>query len=198
MEETQENDLQEVQPDENEQGTDEPVVTDGEEVVVDPKMKELQDELADKDEQIANLSRLKREQKKEAKKSVPNKKTKQSDELDYGQKAYLNTKEIAESEHDFVNTELQESGLSLNELLDNGYFQAKLKEMRDTVAVKEATPSSTRGSTESANTKVGYWIDKGELPPNTPDNQQLRTDVVNARMENNKSAKFSSESIIEG
>ena len=191
-EENQENALQEATP-------DEPVVEDDSDVVevddeADSEVADLRRELQKKQDKIDALATASREEKKamrDAKKSDKSKQTnKQSDGLDYGQKAYLNTKGIEESEHGFIQDQLSESGLELNELLNNGYFKAKLQEQIDTRVVKEATPSGTRGAKEPANSKTAYWLDKGELPPNTPENRKLRAEVVNARIksENNRSS----------
>jgi len=197
MDENPQNDSQEVQPEETEQTSDEST-EEAQPDERDTQIETLQSEADKKDKRIADLSSKARELKKEAKKSDV-KEEKQSDELDYGQKAYLNTKDITESEHDFVNQQLKDSGLPLNELLNNGYFKAKLQETRDAKVVSEATPSSTRGSSEPSSTKAQHWVDKGELPPDTPENRQLRADVVNRRMEVEKSAsQFTSQSIVEG
>lgn len=201
MEDNPQNDSQEVQPVEetNEQESGESTEVKPESDERDSKIEELQAEVEKKDKRIADLSSKTRDLKKEAKKSDTPKAENQSDELDYGQKAYLNTKEIVESEHDFVNEQLKKSGLSLNELLDNGYFKAKLQEVRDAKVVSEATPSQTRGATEPSSSKAQHWVDKGELPPDTPENRKLRIDVVNKRMEVEKNAsQFTSQSVVEG
>lgn len=204
MEETPKNDLQEDQPEQfdqyEEESSDE---SEAEEVETpDPKDEEiakLREESEAKDKQISDLSRIKREAKKKVKSDTSNKTNKQSDELDYGQRAYLNTKGIDEADHDFVNEQRISSNLPLEELLNNGYFQSQLKERVGSREVKEATPSGTRGSAEPSNTKVQHWLDKGELPPDTPENNKLRQDVVNARIAQNANAKnFTSQSVVEG
>jgi len=198
MEENPQNDSQDVQPVEeaNEQESDESQKAP--ETEVDPRIGELEEELEKKDKRIKDLSSKARDLKKEAKKSdAP--KAHQSDALDYGEKAYLNTKEIAEADHEFVLEQKVESGLKLEELLDNGYFKAKLQERVDAKVVKDATPSGTRGATEPAQSKVDFWIQKGELPPDVPENRQLRVDVVNARVSNEASrGNFTRESVVEG
>jgi uncharacterized protein (DUF3084 family) len=170
-----ENDLQEVQPDETEQESE------------NPELESLRRELAEKDEQIANLSKLKRELKKEVKevkKSDSTHITKQTDDLDWGEKSYLRASGIEPLDFDFVQEQMRESGIrDIGKLIENPYFKTALKEQIDARAVKEATPSKTRGSSESTTTKVDYWIARGELPPNNPENAQLRRDVVNRRLE---------------
>lgn len=183
MDENPKNDSQGVQPDTNEQPSD---AVDTSTETVNPEIEALKRELSEKDEQIASLSKLKRELKKEvrAKKSdgdeapINNK----SDDFDYGQLAYLETKGIQENEIDFVREEMSKAGVELKELVTNEYFQAKLKKHRDIVAVRDATPSNTRSSGESPSTKAEYWINKGENPPNTPENQALRREIVNKKL----------------
>jgi len=142
------------------------------------------------------------EVKKKSEKKEPEakKEEKKSDELDYGQKAYLNTKEIKESEHGFIEDQLAESGLELNEMLENGYFKAKLQEFRDKAAVDSSSDiKQGRGAQESAKSKAEYWVEKGELPPNTAENFELRQEVVNLRTAREKGghSQFTPHGVIE-
>lgn len=119
------------------------------------------------------------------------------DGLDYAQKAFLNSEGI--KEFDFVQEKMEESGIKdLEKLLSNKFFQSELKDHREAQTVKDATPSGTRSDSKPANTKVDYWIDKGELPPDTPENRQLRRDVVNEREKReNARNQFTSSPIVE-
>lgn len=188
-----ENDLQDVQPDEIEQ--------EAEVEVENPEIAKLRKELEEKDKQIADLARAKRELKKEIKKPAPDSPKNfknQSDEMDYGMKAYLRSEGIEPSEFEFVGDQLKQSGLkSVEDLLSNGYFQSQLKAKREAKAVEDATPSQTRGSIEPPSTRAEYWIAKGELPPNTPENRALRIEVVNKRVALEKSrSQFTDEPIV--
>ena len=119
------------------------------------------------------------------------KKPKPKDEFDLGEKAYLRSSGIDPTEFDFVKKEMSESGITdVDKLLASGYFQSKLKETRDAKAVVDATPSATRGQTENQGAKTDYWLAKtdSELPPDTGENQQLRIDVVNARIARDRAA----------
>lgn len=104
-------------------------------------------------------------------------------ELDLGKKAYLRASGIEPTEFSFVNEELKTSGESdVEKLMSNPYFQARLKEKREAIAIARATPDgSKRGGGEVATSKVDYWLAKNEMPPNTPENVQLRRDYVNAK-----------------
>ena len=125
--------------------------------------------------------------------------TTKSDELDYGQLAYLHSKGIEDSEHDFIQGELEKFGGELKDLMSNDYFQASLKTHRDTVAVKDATPSNTRAGGEIPSSKPEFWIAQDKFPEDTPENTQLRRDIVNKKIEiDKKTGMFTSQPIIEG
>lgn len=128
--------------------------------------------------------------------SEPNKPSEtKSDGLDYGQKAFLISNGIKKEEFEFVQSELQNSGKTLEELLDNNYFKQQLEDNREFAKTKEATPDNTNRTGESPKTAVDYWVNKGELPPNTPENQQLRREVVNKRIDlETNGSKFASNS----
>lgn len=193
MNENSQNDEQEVQPEE---------VTEQEEVVADeqeseeevnPEVAKLREELAEKDKQISDLSRAKREAKKAQKatqdKDTSTSKTEQSSELDYAKKAYLRTEGIESSEFDFIQEQMDESGINdIEKLLQNNYFKSELKARRADAEILKATPpGSRRTSGTSAKMTVDYWVAKGELPPNEAQYQKLRQDVVNANVAKEKS-----------
>jgi len=109
--------------------------------------------------------------------------TTKSDDLDYGQLAFLTAKGIeSDEEIDFVKEQLQESGKPLKDLFGNKYFQAGLKEFREANATTNATPRDSKRPGQSASDTVEYWIAKGELPKD----KELARKVVNARMAKEK------------
>lgn len=170
---------------------------------VETSTESIEDVKARLEEAQAEASKYKRMLERKAKKADKTSTTdkKESDGFDYGQLAYLQQNGIESDHQDFVQEEMESSGLELKDLLKNGYFQSKLKARRDSLAVQEASPQGkTRSSTEAPSSKVDYWLQKGGLPENTPDNFQLRADIVNARIAREKSSKsnFSTQSIVEG
>lgn len=176
-----------------------PEATEAEAPVVNEEVEALKTEILEKDEQIKNLGIKARKAKKEFKAETKEEITKKSDELDYAQLAYLQSKEIKDSEIDFVQKELETSGVELKELLSNDYFQSKLKTHRDGVAIKDATPSNTRAGGEVPSSKPEYWIAQDKFPEDTPANTQLRRDIVNKKMDiAKKTGMFTSNPIIEG
>lgn len=123
-----------------------------------------------------------------------------SGELDLTQKAYLNSEGIkGKSEHGLVQEWMQDTGKSIEDIVENARFQAELKDLREGNATKEAMPKGTRRSTQTARDSVEYWVAKGELPPNTPENRELRQKVVNARIKAKKDTnQFTSTPVIGG
>jgi hypothetical protein len=105
----------------------------------------------------------------------------QPKEFDYGQKAFLIANGIKTEEFDFVKSVIAATGKSLDDVIVSKYFQAELKEKRDAEAVKNATPSDTKRTAPSINSTVDYWLEKGEYPPNTPENRKLRQEVQAAK-----------------
>lgn len=105
--------------------------------------------------------------------------------LDYGQKAYLRSEGIKRgAEQELVEEFMENSGKSLEDILDSRVFQAELKSLREDITTKEATPSNSKRSTSTSKDKVDYWIKKGELPP--IDQPELRQQVVNAKIKKEK------------
>ena len=128
------------------------------------------------------------------------KKEKQSGELDYGMKAYLRSEGIEPNEFDFITEQMEESGIrDIEKLVANSYFKSQLKERREQKSVENATPSKSRATGDSSKTKVDYWVGKGELPPDTAENVQLRRDVLNKRIDIEKNRnRFSGNSVTYG
>lgn len=150
----------------------------------------------------AKLARLERQAKQLRKKlgveesENKSKKSKKSDDLDYGQLAYLSAKGVESDEDiDLVKEVIAETGKDLKDVIKSKYFQAELKERRETRAVREAIPSGSKRSGTSTKDTVEYWLAKGQLPPS--DQTELRRKVVNARITKESSgSKFSSTPVV--
>lgn len=99
-------------------------------------------------------------------------------ELGYDHKAYLVANGIkGNDEFSVVQEVMQNTGKSLDEVIEMRYVQAELKALREEKATAYATPrgDKVRGGKSAQNT-VEYWIAKGELPP--ADQTDLRRKVV--------------------
>ena len=121
----------------------------------------------------------------------------QTKEFDYGQKAFLTANGIKTAEEqEIVRNWMENTGKILDDVPDNKYLQAELKELREAVVVKGAIPTGNKRSAPAPKDTVDYWLAKGELPPE--DQIQLRRDVVNARYkkESPSTSKFSSNPVV--
>lgn len=111
----------------------------------------------------------------------PSRTSKKSEGFDYGEKAFLTANGIKGSdEHEFAQKLQKQTGLDLDSMLEDTYFQTKLNEFREQRATSNATPSGTKRSNNSSVDTVEYWIAKGALPPASE--VELRRKVVNARL----------------
>lgn len=133
----------------------------------------------------AKRARLKRQleqlDKKYPVEEKPEPSKSKSNDLDYGQKAFLVANGIKGTEEiNLVKDIMQNTGKTLDEVLESKYFQSELQELRSEIATKNAIPSSSKRSNQSSDDTVEYWLAKGELPPESE--RELRLKVVNARL----------------
>lgn len=121
------------------------------------------------------------ESKLKTKDSEPQKKETKSDDFGYDVKAYLKSSGIKADEFDFVRKELKNFSGSVDDLIENEYFQNKLEKERKLKETADAIPKSKR-SGAPATDSVDYWLSKPfeEVP------QNMRNKVVTARMEQEK------------
>lgn len=126
--------------------------------------------------------------------------TQQTGKLDYGQKAYLNSEGIKGSdEHALVVRIMKESGNDMESVIASGYFKTELKTLRETTAAAAASPQGKNRSGNTSMNQVDYWLGKGGLPPDTPENRKLRQDVVNARLKKETdTSMFSANPVVGG
>jgi hypothetical protein len=127
--------------------------------------------------------------------------TKQSSDLDYGQKAYLKTYGIAGSDElQLVREYQQRTGDPLDALVEDDIFQAKLGKLREARAAAEAVPKSTNRSQSSTHDDVDYWrgkIDAGQASLYDIPDLAVRRKVLDARIEQEKSGSRFSDSPIQ-
>ena len=147
-------------------------------------------ELALKNQGIANRFKTKAERLKEkVAEPILQKGQTKSDELDYGQLAYLAANDIkSDDEIEFAQNVAKETGKDLKSVLGSKYFQAELAEMRESKATANAVPKGTKRSNTSSIDDVDYWIAKDELPPESPENRDLRAKIVNEKIKREKNA----------
>lgn len=180
------------------------IVNDEDDVVVVPEIVEVKDdegndttdwkaqalaaqELALKNQGIAQRYKTKLEKAKEKSEANPDKKEAKTDGIDYAQEAYLLAHGIREAdEREMIEDRMKQTGKSLKEVMENKYFQQDLEGLRADKATKLAIPTNTNRSNPSTRDTVDYWKTKIEAGKATlldiPD-IKLRRQVVNSRLE---------------
>lgn len=104
---------------------------------------------------------------------------KQSNGLDYGQKAFLVANGVkGDVETRLVQNVMRETGKTLEQVLESKYFQAELKDIRDLQQSANAIPAGKR-SGNMASDNVDYWLTKDfkDVPAD------MKAKVVNARLQ---------------
>ena len=142
------------------------------------KRARLQRQLAQHDKKYPELVQQKTQKQTE---------TRNSGELDYGQKAFLAEYGVkGRDEIKLFQEIMRNTGKKdLESVLESKYFKSELEEMRALRSTAEANPSGSKRSGQSSADSVDYWIAKGELPPAS--NPELRRQVVNARLKKSES-----------
>lgn len=128
------------------------------------------------------LTKIEKELGQEPKKTA--KQTKAT-EIDLGHLAFHNSKSNSvKIEHDedieYLKETMNRTGSTQSELLNDDYFQGKLKQRQEARVAKSAIPSNTKRSSTTTQNEVQYWINKGQMPP--ADQVELRRAVLNERL----------------
>src|SRR3990167_1576872 len=174
-----------------------------------PEIEEDQDDTTDwktlalKNQGIAKrtqskLKKLKLElEKVEAKPKIKEpEKTEKKQGFDYGEKAFLKASDVTPDEFPLVEEFIKETGKTLDEVLENKYFRAEQKELREQKASADAIPSGSKRSPKSSKDEVDYWLAKGELPP--ADQPELRREYVNKKIKIKESGSpFTSRPVVQ-
>jgi len=122
---------------------------------------------------------------------------KQEEGFDYAEKAYMKVNDVLPDEYELVQKIMEDTGKNLDEVLESKYFRAEQKEHRESKASEDAIPDGGQRGGKSAKDSVDYWIAKGEMPPNTPEYQQLRREYVNSRLKKETdTSKFSDKPVV--
>ena len=148
-----------------------------------PEVKTEKKVFTDEEQYAIHQRELKKLGKKLGIEPEPKSKRTKSDDLDYGQKAFLVANGIkGADETTLVKEIMSDTGKSLDEVLESKHFQGTLKDLRDARVSSEAIPKGTKRSSSSSVDDVDFWIAKDELPPDTYENRKLRTDIVNKKI----------------
>lgn len=104
-----------------------------------------------------------------------------SNELDYGQKAFLVASGYKEAdEQTLIQEAMTQTGKKLEEVLAMPFVVGQIDDLRKGKATTEATPKRGDRTNAPVRDTVEYWLNKGELPP--ADQRELRQKVVNAKI----------------
>lgn len=124
------------------------------------------------------------------------KKGKKSDELDYAQLAFHNSKSNSlkietEEEMEFLKQQMEETGKSMQGLLNSKFFQTEYAAFKEAKIVDNSMPDvPNRNTATSASKTLEFWMNRGEeLPPKTYENEKLILDIIDARYEKAKRGK---------
>lgn len=178
---------------ENETKVEETTEETTEEKTEEETTKKEEDKEEEKPEETpeAKKSRLTRQLKQHTKKfdledesdsSKTTKKTKSSG-IDKGDKAILIASGIKRgSEMELVEEYVENTGKSIDDVLDSKYFQAELKDLRTEETVKEATPTDRKRTGEGSKTTDDYEYDKYIKSGKLPENKELAQKLVNRRV----------------
>lgn len=109
-------------------------------------------------------------------------------DLDYGQKAFLNSLGFKDAEDQkYVQQTMKDTGKSLEEVIAVPFVAAELKRLGEERATKAAIPAADGGRQGApARNEVDYWLNADKLPP--VDQVELRRKVVKAKIAKEKSA----------
>ncbi len=118
-------------------------------------------------------------------------------EFDLAEETYLLVNGVSKEQLPAYFEENQKTGVDIKTLMNSPYFQESLEK----TATANATPSNIKRSGAAATDKVDFWVNsvntKGEFPPNTPENTELRRKVSAALGKQDKdSKKFADNSIV--
>lgn len=99
--------------------------------------------------------------------------SKSTGELDDTQLDYLDLKGVTEEEDiKVIQSVMQKTGQTVRQALKDEYVIAKLKDLKVSRDVKNATPSATKRSGQQSTDNEDYWFQKyessGELPKGMP------------------------------
>jgi hypothetical protein len=172
----------EVEQDENKINEEETTKDETEDESSDQKESESKDDDTDWKAEALKQKAINDRLNKRLGKPNDNKPSK-SDEFGYDKKAFLTANGIkGTKEFDFVKDEVKKSGMELEDLLENDYFQSKLDKFRALNKTAEATIKG-KDSKGVQTDSVEYWLNKPieEVP------HEMRIKVVNAKLKQNES-----------
>ncbi len=138
---------------------------------------------------IQNLEKELEEAKKTPPPSPQNKVNSQSDEFDYGQLAFHNSRpdstKILDEDVEFLKEEIKATGKPQSYILKSKYFLEELTKRHEEKTAKDAVPPGTSRANAPAKDSLDYWYkkyeDSGFNPDSLPQDTTMKRKVVNER-----------------
>lgn len=117
--------------------------------------------------------------------------SKKSNDLDYGEKAFLVAGGIKIDELSFAQDLMKKTGLSIDEFLVDDFAQTKLKGFREAKISSQAIPSGTKRSSNQVKDSVEYHLEKYENGTMQLNDMpfEMRSKVLTAKISKDKKAK---------
>ena len=118
--------------------------------------------------------------------------------FDYGELAYLTSKNVPEEDHDWLLEGLGTTGKELKDLLKSEWVQKELKERQTARMADSAVPTGTKRSQGGTFTEdtVEYWVAADKQPPESKP-LAFRKKVLEARQKKvTDESKFAKNSIV--
>lgn len=123
--------------------------------------------------------------KQEPKSKINNEKT----DFDWGEKAFLRSYDIkGADEVSLVKQWIDRTGDSLDSVVEDDIFQAKLSKLREARTVKQALPNGSKRAPITAKDSMDYHIDKYNQTGELPSDFKTRSAVLETIVKNKKSA----------
>lgn len=144
------------------------------------------------------IEKLKTPKEPELKPKAPEQKNElESSELGYGEKAFLRSYEIkGADELELVKNWVKRTGDSIDAVVEDEIFLAKLKGLRDAREAKQAMPSGSKRTSVAPHDTVEYHISKGTDLMDISD-MKLRREVLAARVTREKNGgRFSDHPVV--
>ncbi len=144
------------------------------------------------------MTKINKELGIEAPKPTEKAETPKSNELDYGQRAFLKTYGIAGADElALVKSWAERTGDQIDAMVEDEIFNAKLKGLRDQKAAKETlqSVSNSRNAQPSSKSKAEFWLDKpfDEVP------KEFKQEVLNIKLEQEREGgKFTDQPVVHG
>lgn len=147
-----------------------------------------EDKLARLERQAKQLrKKLGIDDKPQSKQDTKSNITSEKTDFDYGEKAFLKSYDIKGSDElSLVKQWIDRTGDSLDTVVEDDIFQAKLTKLREAKAVKNAIPTASKRAPVQAKDQVEYHIEKYNQTGELPKDFETRSKVLQKIVEQKK------------